>query len=337
MIKMEEETYKVLRGMKTLKRQHRKEGESKWYYLDPRGARTIADMGEIDVESEHAPNPYAREILIDDMRRHEEDYYVWRTMEDEKVRESHALRDGKVYNWNLPPEGGNPGEDYNCRCLAEEFDFKKMKRLDIDFSESDCILLDTQSTLSDEDSDVIIEDYAHRKYVFESPKEEKLLKRIGKQIVTRENFIYYAYLDSSGYITTGNGALVNDLKDFQKVHWLYNGKPATREEIVAEFERMQELQKRITEDAKEYAKEHNIPFVNPFQKITADKYEKSHVLEITRDEADYLMYSHLHKDYINLKRYLPDFDNAPEAAQDVAFDIQYNPGITSSTWTYFKK
>ena len=253
------------------------------------------------------------------------------------MRDAHAAREGHIYNWHIPPVGGNPGEDYNCRCLAEEFDFKKMKRLDIDFSESDCILLDTQSTLSDEDSDVIIEDYAHRKYVFESPKEEKLLKRIGKQIVARENFIYYAYLDSSGYITTGNGALVNDLRDFQKVHWVYNGKPATREEIVAEFERMQELQKRITEDAKEYAKEHNIPFVNPFQKITADRYKKSHVLEITRDEADYLMYSHLHKDYINLKRYLPDFDNAPEAAQDVAFDIQYNPGITSSTWTYFKK
>lgn len=122
-----------------------------------------------------------------------------------------------------------------------------------------------------------------------------------------------------------------------QVHWFCNGRPATKEEISAEFERMQELQKRIQEDAEEYAKKHNIPFFNPFQKLTAKKYKEGHVLEISRDEADYLMYSHLHKDYINLKRYLSDFDDAPEAVQDVAFDIQYNPGITSKTWIYFKK
>ena len=49
------------------------------------------------------------------------------------------------------------------------------------------------------------------------------------------------------------------------------------------------------------------------------------------------MYSHLQKDYDNLKRHLPEIDYAPEAAQDVAFDIQYNPGITDTPWTYFKR
>ena len=49
------------------------------------------------------------------------------------------------------------------------------------------------------------------------------------------------------------------------------------------------------------------------------------------------MYSHLQRDYGILKKYLPEIDNAPEAAQDVAFDIQYNPGITDNTWTYFKR
>lgn len=127
------------------------------------------------------------------------------------------------------------------------------------------------------------------------------------------------------------------MKDFEKVRWVCNGRPATKEEISAEFNRMRKLQKSIQKGAEEYAKVHNIPPFNPFQKLTADKYEESHVLEITRDEADYLMYQHLHHDYINLKRYLPKFDSAPEAAQDVAFDIQYNPGITPTTWTYFKK
>jgi hypothetical protein len=38
------------------------------------------------------------------------------------------------------------------------------------------------------------------------------------------------------------------------------------------------------------------------------------------------MYSHLQRDYSNLKHYLLEIDNASEAAQDVAFDIQYNTG-----------
>ena len=45
------------------------------------------------------------------------------------------------------------------------------------------------------------------------------------------------------------------------------------------------------------------------------------------------MYSHLQKDYDNLKRYLPEIDKAPQAAQDVAFDIQYNPGgLNKQNW-----
>ena len=31
------------------------------------------------------------------------------------------MNDGKVFSWDSPPEGGHPGEDYGCRCEAEEF------------------------------------------------------------------------------------------------------------------------------------------------------------------------------------------------------------------------
>lgn len=44
--------------------------------------------------------------------------YEWSTSKDERVRPEHAARDGKVYEWSSPPDGGNPGEDYNCRCVA---------------------------------------------------------------------------------------------------------------------------------------------------------------------------------------------------------------------------
>lgn len=62
--------------------------------------------------------------------------YRWRTVGDNAVRESHKERNGKFYAWHpddvgkkledgsvmLDPETddiGNPGDDYQCRCIAE--------------------------------------------------------------------------------------------------------------------------------------------------------------------------------------------------------------------------
>jgi SPP1 gp7 family putative phage head morphogenesis protein len=48
------------------------------------------------------------------------DKYRWRTVRDERVRESHRVKDGKIFSWNKPPaDTGHPGEDYQCRCVAE--------------------------------------------------------------------------------------------------------------------------------------------------------------------------------------------------------------------------
>lgn len=44
--------------------------------------------------------------------------YIWITQGDERVRTSHAERDGGIFDAANPPEGGNPGDDYNCRCQA---------------------------------------------------------------------------------------------------------------------------------------------------------------------------------------------------------------------------
>ncbi len=38
--------------------------------------------------------------------------HIWRTTQDDKVRGSHAAREGKTFSWTAPPEGGHPAEDY---------------------------------------------------------------------------------------------------------------------------------------------------------------------------------------------------------------------------------
>lgn len=50
--------------------------------------------------------------------------YVWRTVKDEAVRDSHARMNGKICSWDSPPEVEpgqfyHPGGIYNCRCYAE--------------------------------------------------------------------------------------------------------------------------------------------------------------------------------------------------------------------------
>ena len=44
-------------------------------------------------------------------------YYIWHTQGDDKVRSSHEELDGTIHSID---EDIFPGEDYNCRCWAEE-------------------------------------------------------------------------------------------------------------------------------------------------------------------------------------------------------------------------
>ena len=45
--------------------------------------------------------------------------YVWRSRDDARVRSAHAQNDDQVFFWSDPPEGGHPGQGWNCRCTAE--------------------------------------------------------------------------------------------------------------------------------------------------------------------------------------------------------------------------
>lgn len=46
--------------------------------------------------------------------------YIWRTAGDDRVRDSHASKNGKVFRWDNPPaDTGHPGQDIQCRCIAQ--------------------------------------------------------------------------------------------------------------------------------------------------------------------------------------------------------------------------
>lgn len=46
--------------------------------------------------------------------------YIWRTAGDERVRPSHARKNGKTFRWDDPPKDtGHPGQDIQCRCVAQ--------------------------------------------------------------------------------------------------------------------------------------------------------------------------------------------------------------------------
>ncbi len=49
-------------GKRPVHRINPQTGQDEYYYLDPRGARTFAEMKEIPVPSEDSPNPFANEI-----------------------------------------------------------------------------------------------------------------------------------------------------------------------------------------------------------------------------------------------------------------------------------
>lgn len=43
--------------------------------------------------------------------------YIWRTSQDERVRPTHRVRNGKTYKWS--DKGIRPGSEIRCRCNAE--------------------------------------------------------------------------------------------------------------------------------------------------------------------------------------------------------------------------
>lgn len=87
----------------------------------------LEELGKVLQSHQDSTIPYKVDMLANHfhgklsevrMRESGESRYVWVSMDDEKVRPSHAANDGKIFSFDNPPDTGHPGHDYNCRCGA---------------------------------------------------------------------------------------------------------------------------------------------------------------------------------------------------------------------------
>ncbi|MCA3438096.1 MAG: minor capsid protein [Rhodobacter sp.] len=65
----------------------------------------------------------ARRFLTEINERRQRDlgvtHYIWRSLDDPRVRTAHAERDDRLFSWDDRFSDGHPGHGYNCRCTAE--------------------------------------------------------------------------------------------------------------------------------------------------------------------------------------------------------------------------
>lgn len=99
-----------------------------------RGLTNGASVRDIkdDIKSRYAVNEHRAKLIAQDQtlkfhanltqQRLESvgvTHYIWRSVQDSRVRPEHVEHNGKEYSWEKPPSDGNPGQPVRCRCRAE--------------------------------------------------------------------------------------------------------------------------------------------------------------------------------------------------------------------------
>ena len=330
MNKLRDDLYQMLHGFKSVKRSHKKQGQSDWYYLNPRYDTDDDPRGEIDVPSENSFNPKLSSILADDMNENPEDYYIWRTEKDDRVRGKHAEREGKIFNWHIPPEGGHPGEDYNCRCWAEPYrpERYKDKPMIVDVSGLD-MFKELQKTFKPVDFDTsnlpqyaendkanVATDATFRKNnsVLTEEKFRDIMNFLRKDGI--EGFTNYPYLDSVGKDTVCTGHLITEKERYSLPYYMADtGKPATKAEIKEEFDKLHEY----TEYQK-HAKGLDILRHTFFKNVTK--------LRLTDAQCDAIDREIIEAKWNELVEQFPNFTIMDWNLQRAIFDVHYQNNVT---------
>lgn len=324
MRELNDDLYQRFNGFKSVKRGDKKQGQSDWYYLDPRYNDSDDPRGEISVMAENSPNPQLNAILASDIRKNPDNYYIWRTKGDNKVRDRHRQRDGVIFNWHIPPEGGHPGEDHNCRCRAEPFNPDKhlLNKLVVDVSGLD-LFKELAKDLKPIDFNIsVLPQYAvnDKANVTSIPfiknvDDDSLLELMAHNLLDTEKMKNYIYLDKYGHITSGVGALLDDEKAFKSVPWTIGDRLASEQEVDEAYKMF--VYKRFEKDSNGKFKNHN---------RLAESFKKECNLRVSKEFMIQRMILHLKEDLMRAKSKRKDFDTYPIPLKLIILDFYYNKG-----------
>ena len=136
--------------------------------------------------------------------------------------------------------------------------------------------------------------------------DDELIERNIAKIQEHENSKNFAYKDSKGVLTVGDGLNVSDPALYHSLDWRHpDGTKATPEEV--EQERQNIL---------------NAPYGN----YDANSYRKDTFLRLSGEEIHKQTVAHLRDDLAQIRANIKNFDDLPPELQRVIFDIQYNTG-----------
>lgn len=251
-----------------------------------------------------------KEVLDYDVKKNPDEYYIWRTMLDEKVRPSHEEHEGDAFNWHIASDTGHPGDDFNCRCGANAYNPKKHKGVIIfDLSglemQGNLLIPLTRKIIESVYLSALLKDEEEKNTI----SDEQLFEQIWKNIKRFEKIIPYPYLDTKGNITIAGGINVNNWNDFKELKLTINRVPATLLQKKEGFERLC-----------------NFAENNKKQNFKYQTFENVTKLRISEKEARRLSEIHIKNDLIYLRKEFSDFDSFPTELKEILLDIQYNTG-----------
>ena len=155
-------------------------------------------------------------------------------------------------------------------------------------------------------------------------KYNELIKAYWPHLAENEGYERHAYLDTEGKITAGMGLYIPDEKSFTSLPWQYQGKEATFEQKVAEYQRLEAFQKSGQFGRNYLADDFRLK--DPSKELTLSDH---FIIDKTME--------HLEGDLKVLETKYPEFENYPMSLQVTLLDMQYNMGgnFTVEKWPSF--
>lgn len=221
----------------------------------------------------------------------DDDAYIWMTMDDDRVRASHAARAGLKFLWKDRPV---PGEESGCRCWA----------------------LPIQKKVTLPETAVAPE----------QPVLAPWLRTVLSDLRESEGDIEYPYGDSKGVITGGIGTNIDQEAVFLSLPWrigTVDGRLATAAEI---NEGYRALKKEIDVQRQKAAAQNQ-----PTLRTKARHYESTTNLRLPAATSEQLATRDLTAFLRELNKKFPDFNRFPVSARVALMDMIYNIGGTKFT------